>query len=239
MDKALRVLYGDTWWEFLTRTEAGYDVTVTDEIVIREMFVENVYQVGPGDLDDTGVVVDIGGNIGAFSVFAAANGAKNIHAFEPDSLNYGVLEANIAANGLDDVIHPHRLGVSKAGGSFELRQGQGASFLVGAKTIAGDAARRLPSAPTETVETISLAAVFDTIGAPYCDILKIDCEGSEYSIIAGADEDVLRKAAYITMEFHSAGATTFGRLVAKLSLTHNLHIIGRHDRGGQIYARRY
>lgn len=239
MDKALKVLYDGTWYEFLTRTEAGYDVTVTDEIVIREMFVENVYQVFPGDLEDTGVVIDIGGNIGAFSVFAVANGAKTVHAFEPDTLNYGVLQANIAANGLGDVIHPHRLGVSREGGTFELRQGQGASFLTGAKTIVGEAARQLPHAGTEMVETISLERAFGLVGSPYCDVLKIDCEGSEYDIIEGATPDVLNKARYIVMEFHGAEVAVFGAMIAKLSLTHNLHIIGRHNVGGQIYGRRY
>lgn len=239
MDRVLKVIYGDTWYEFVTRTEAGYDVTVTDEIVIREMFVENVYQVFPGDLQDTGVVVDIGGNIGAFSIFVAANGAKTVHAFEPDTLNFGVLQQNIAANAMEGVIHPHNVGVSREGGTFELRQGQGASFIVGAKKIRGDAAHRLPSAKTELVKTISLASVFADSGIPYCDVLKMDCEGSEYNIMDGATCDVLNKATYIVMEFHPAPAVVFGRMVAKMSLTHNLHIIGRHDGGGQIYARRY
>jgi FkbM family methyltransferase len=239
LERALKVIYEGKWWEFLTRTETGYDVTIMDEIVIREIFVENVYQVARGDLDDTGVVVDIGGNIGGFDVYCAALGAKAIHTFEPDSLNWGVLVTNIAANGLGDVIHPHNLGVAKAAGTAELVQGQGASFLVGVKKLTAAAAKHVDEAPKQAIETISLASVFADNGIPYCDILKIDCEGSEYGIIAGADPDVLAKARYITMEFHSASAVTFGRMVAKLSLTHNLHIIGRHNYGGQIYARRY
>ena len=239
MDKALKVLYGGRWWEFLTRTEAGYDVTVTDEIVIREIFVENVYQVGPGDLADTGIVVDIGGNIGAFDVYCAALGAKSVHTFEPDSLNFGVLTANIAANGLAGIIHPHQVGVARTEGEAELVQGQGASFVVGIKHLTPAAEAQLPTACMEKIQTISLASVFADHGIVNCDVLKIDCEGSEYSIIAGADPDVLGKARYITMEFHSASAVMFGKMVAKLSLTHNLHSIGRHTMGGQIYGRLY
>lgn len=239
MDRVLKVTFADKWYEFLTRTEAGYDVTTLDEIVIREIFVENVYQVKSGDLEDTGVVVDIGGNIGAFDIYCAALGAKSIHTFEPDDLNWGVLLANIAANGLASVIHPHHLGVSRAGGSAELVQGQGASFVMGYKKLTKEAEARYPAALRQPVDTISLASVFADNGIINCDILKIDCEGSEYSIIAGADPEVLAKARYITMEFHSASAVTFGKMIAKLSLTHNLHIIGRHTMGGQIYGRLY
>jgi len=239
MDRVLKVPCADKWYEFLTRTEAGYDVTVTDEIVIREIFVENVYQVVAGDLADTGVVVDIGGNIGAFDVYCAALGAKSIHTFEPDDLNWGVLLANIRANGLESVIHPHHLGVAREAGSAELVQGQGASFIMGAKRLTQEAEANYPAAVRQAVDTISLASVFADNGIANCDILKIDCEGSEYGIIAGADPGVLMKARYITMEFHSASAVIFGKMIAKLSLTHNLHIIGRHTMGGQIYGRLY
>lgn len=239
MDRVLKVSCADKRYEFLTRTEAGYDVTVAAKIVIREIFSQNVYQVGPGDLEDTGVVVDIGGNIGAFDIYCAALGAKSIHTFEPDDLNWGVLLANIRANGLEAVIHPHHLGVSREAGSAELIQGQGASFFLEDRRLTREAKASYPAAVRQAVDTISLASVFADNGIANCDILKIDCEGSEYGIIAGADPEVLMKARYITMEFHSASAVIFGKMIAKLSLTHNLHIVGRHTMGGQIYGRLY
>jgi FkbM family methyltransferase len=238
VDRVLKVIKGDKWWEFLTRTESGYDATVTDEIVVREMFLENVYQVSEGDFADLGVVVDIGGNIGAFSVLATALGATSVHTFEPDSLNWEVLVANIAVNKLGDVIHPHKVGVARDRGEAVLLQGQGASFIQGVKGLTPEAARRAAVAETETIQTISLREALDEAGWG-CDVLKFDCEGSEYEILAGATADDLKRAAYIVMEFHPADGETFGRMISKLTLTHNIHIIGRHDVGGQIYARRY
>lgn len=239
MERALKIIHEGRWWEFVTRMESGYDVTVTDEIVLREIFLENVYQVVAGDLDDTGVVVDVGGNIGAFGVYCAALGAKAVHTYEPDSLNYAVLEHNVAVNGLQAVVYPHKLAVGAQAGTGELVQGQGASFVRGVKRLTPEARRQVQRAESEPIELVPLAAVFADNGVPYCDILKIDCEGSEYQIIGGAPTKILRKARYITMEFHPADEETFGRMVARLSLTHNLHIIGRHTVGGQIYGRRY
>jgi FkbM family methyltransferase len=239
MDRALKVLFEGRWWEFLTRTEAGYDITVTDEIVLREMFVENVYQVGPGDLQDTGIVVDIGGNIGAFDVYCAALGARSIHTYEPESDNWRLLSANIQANGLETTVLPHQLAVAAAAGAAELVQGQAASFVRGVKQLTPQARLMADSAPTESVDAVTLASVFADNEIACCDILKIDCEGSECGIIAATTPEILAKARYITMEFHPAEATVFGRMVAKLTLTHNVHIIGRHNVGGQIYARLY
>lgn len=219
--------FAGAWYEFAT-----YGISSIED-VLREIFVENVYQVHDGDMADTGIVVDIGGNIGAFDIFAAALGAKAVHTYEPDSLNWAVLVENIGTNGLDAVIHPHHLGVSDTEREAELVQGQGGSYIVGGG--------RPPGSPsdTETARLVSLAAVFADNGIANCDVLKLDCEGSEYDIIRGAPSDVLAKARYITMEFHTTGETTFGRMIAKLTLTHNVHIIGRYNMGGQIYARLY
>ncbi|MDZ4181150.1 MAG: FkbM family methyltransferase [Coriobacteriia bacterium] len=240
MDRVLKIPFGGGWLEFATRTGAGSDLTVTDEIVIREIFVENVYQVEAADMADTGAVVDIGGNVGAFSIFAAALGAKAVYAYEPNAESYGVLVENIARNGMAGVIRPLNTGVSDTEKDVEMVGSQGAAFVVGTKPVTDPAMKaRLEAMPKEGVHVVSLGSVFAGNGIGTCDILKIDCEGSEYDIIAGAPVDVLAKARYITMEFHSTDVRTFGGMVAKLTQTHNIHIIGRHDMGGQIYARLY
>jgi FkbM family methyltransferase len=211
----------------------------TDETVLREVFAENAYQLDPGDLNDTGVVIDIGGNIGAFSVYCAALGAKAVHTYEPDSRNWELLVANVAANDMGAVISPHKYGVSERPGTAELVQGQGASFLIGVQTPTLAAKRLMMKGVRETVEVLTLAQVHVTAGIAYCDVLKIDCEGSEPAIIAGAPPEVIAKARYIAMEFHAADVDTFGRMIAKLSLTHNLHLFGRQGAGGMVYGRRY
>jgi FkbM family methyltransferase len=218
----------------------GYDVTITDKIVIHEIFVENVYQVEDGDVADSGVVIDIGGNVGAFSILCAAYGAKKVLAFEPDSFNFPILEENIKVNGFSNIIKPIKLGVSKEAGEFEFLNGQGASFITGVKNLpTPEAIKHVDDAPKETIRAISLASAFADNKVSDCDILKIDCEGSEYAIIEGAPTEILNKAKYITMEFHITDDVTFGKMIAKLTMTHNVHIIGQYNLGGQIYAKRY
>lgn len=242
VDRLLEVDYNGKWYEFVTRIEPGYDVTVTDKIVIREIFVDNVYQVVEGDLDDTGIVIDIGGNIGAFSMYAAALGAKKVLTYEPDNFNWPILKANIERNGMGDIITPYKNGVLDKGKTVKLVNGQGASFVEGEKTIPTPEAQRIVdegNVPSQDIVCISLASVFADNKVSSCDLLKMDVEGSEYRIFEGATPEIIAKARYITMEFHATSAEEFGLLISKLSMTHNIHIIGKHDLGGQIYAKRY
>jgi FkbM family methyltransferase len=240
MDKQIEVVHGERLYKFVTRTETGYDVTVTDEIVIREIFEENVYQVFDGHFaENAGVAVDIGANIGAFSIYAAALGAKTVYAFEPDVLNFEVLRANISANRLGSVIHAHNLAIAGTEGTAELVQGQGASFLRDVRRLTPAAQAMADKAPVVQVQAVTLEQAFEANGIEECDVLKIDCEGSEYGLIAAAPVEILSRVKYLTMEFHSASEEDFGRMIARLSLTHNIHIFGRHDMGGQLYGRCY
>ena len=48
------------------------------------------------------------------------------------------------------------------------------------------------------VPTVTLAEV---VGSG-CDLLKLDCEGAEFEALLGADDDTLRRAQRIVLEFH-------------------------------------
>src|SRR4029450_4527251 len=47
-------------------------------------------------------VVDIGANIGMYTIYAAAFAGARVFAFEPDALNYAELNKNIFVNQLND-----------------------------------------------------------------------------------------------------------------------------------------
>ncbi|WP_438979919.1 FkbM family methyltransferase [Polynucleobacter sp.] len=241
VDRIITTYYESKPVDFVTRSKAGYDVTVTDKIVIGEIFGENVYQIEDGMFEDTGICIDIGGNVGAFSIYAIMRGAKKAYAFEPDTQNYNILLENIKINDLKGKVVPIKKGILDREDTVKLYNGQGASFVKGNKTPTPEAQRILDTGdiPDEQIEVISLKEAYKQIEHVYCDVLKIDCEGSEYKIIEGADKDTINKARFITMEFHSTDEVTFGKMIAKLSLTHNIHIIGKYDVGGQIYAHRY
>ena len=72
-----------------------------DIVVAFQVFCEQVYPVER----DT-VVVDIGANIGLFSLYAAFSGAARVFAFEPNQEAYRCMLDNIERNGLQRRIAP-------------------------------------------------------------------------------------------------------------------------------------
>jgi hypothetical protein len=59
--------------------------------------IEWLSQMKPGE-----TLVDVGANIGIYTIFAAVRGVKVV-AFEPEALNYAILNQNIYVNGLENV----------------------------------------------------------------------------------------------------------------------------------------
>ena len=61
-----------------------------DEYIFKEIRPSyNMLDIQEGD-----VVLDIGANIGAFSLYAEQQGATKIYSYEPDSDNFFILEKN-------------------------------------------------------------------------------------------------------------------------------------------------
>ena len=70
-----------------------------------------------GDIRNKTVIVDIGANIGVFSIYAATH-AKNatVYAFEPVLANYELLIQNISKNDLNNRIRAFNLGCASESG---------------------------------------------------------------------------------------------------------------------------
>jgi FkbM family methyltransferase len=213
---------------FDVREETGYDPTITDEIVIREIFDDNVYQIYPDDVRD-GIVVDIGANVGIFSIYCSLLGAKEIFAFEPEDDNRTMLIKNMNANHISN-INFSSFAVSGKNETFEIYKAQGA-------TKRTEYADKELDVKKQKVKAKAINEILD--GMQEIAVMKIDCEGGEYPIFAAITEENLKKIKYITMEFHKSTQEEYGIMLAKLSLTHNVHVFGHFDQGGQLYAKRY
>ena len=70
-------------------------------------------------MDEGDLFVDIGANVGTYSVFAAANKLEVI-AIEPESSNYSALNRNIKINDFDRQITAYCLGMSDKTGPEKL-----------------------------------------------------------------------------------------------------------------------
>ena len=128
----------------------------------------------PGD-----VFVDVGANIGYFSVLAAsvvgAQGA--VFAFEPDPDNFRLLHANAELNGLGNCITAVEAALADTGG--EGRLFLSADNLGDHQVYAGDASRS-----TVTIALLNgsryLAGRLQRL-----DLLKVDTQGAEFQVMAG------------------------------------------------------
>jgi FkbM family methyltransferase len=189
------------------------DENEEDNFVLNEIFGDNNYRI-PEDLSGK-TVVDIGANIGAVSLLCAKRGAR-VRCFEPQPDNIIALNKNISLNGFDvDLV---KKAVGKPG-IAEITNKYGASSMtdfVKDKYGADDTAQ---------VEVISLDEALK--GIPHVDLLKIDCEGAEFDIIAGASESSLKKVDSICMEIHQPFQNNLiGDMVEKLLWHFNIEIEG-------------
>ena len=139
------------------------------------------------------ILIDLGANIGAFSILAASRfpGARN-YAYEPEPQNYAMLCANIALNGFEARIAPRAEGSSSDDRELALSVTDNAAghshYWRGAETI------RVPTA--------SLKNILAREGIARCDLLKMDIEGSEYETLYAADAATLKKIARLYLEYH-------------------------------------
>lgn len=220
------------------RFDIRNEVDGSDQIVIDEMFDENVYDIHDDTFATNQMMVDIGANIGAASILAYTKGAVDILAFEPEKHNYKQLEKNIKLNHLEDVITPIKLAVSDRIGETQIFDGQGGSFIAGANGVSQEMRDSFAQKKKESVKTTTLDEILAEIDE--IALLKVDCEGGEYMIIESASLDALKKCQRIVMEYHQTDEATFGKMVAKLSLVFNLRVFGHYNsNGGQIDGHRY
>ncbi len=123
------------------------------------------------------VVVDVGANIGMYTMLSArtvAPGGK-VFAFEPVPHVYERLRANLALSGIGNAT-PHPIALSDNTGT--------ASFYLGRNDSMGSLCRA-QTAETIEVPTETLDGFLERNGLTRVDAVKIDAEGAEMHIIRG------------------------------------------------------
>lgn len=214
----------------------GFQVHEGDELdpmTVAETWDENVYHLHRGLFCDTGVFLDLGANIGVTATYAVSlndGGAPPITvvAVEPSPGNLGYLQRNLDDNGVADRVKVVPMAVSDKRMTAPIQDDHARSRLLEAGDWPGG----------DLVPVITLADALDMCGTGV-DACKLDVEGSEYPIIAGADVATLRRIGYLAMEFHATEDVTFGTMLTKLAYVFNSHFIGTPDRGGYYYGYRY
>ena len=160
-----------------------------DRDVIFEQFVEPPY---PADISRGQVVVDIGAQIGAFTIWAARKGAR-VFAYEPYPPNFAVLEGNVAQNSLENV-SLSKSAIARIPGPKKL-------FLPADQTHSGRSSLfSHRGSETIDVEGITLDEVVASHRLERIDLLNIDSQGAEYEIIYGASPEMIARISTIVVK---------------------------------------
>jgi FkbM family methyltransferase len=133
-------------------------------------------------------VVDIGANVGEFSLYCAQRGA-NVYAFEPDPKVARCLRKNVQAFALVRVLEQALWNMPKL-----------LTFYCAYDTA--DSSLIAPSAPLNAVlqlNALPLDHVTDLARLEHIDLIKIDGEGAEPEILEGASQ-TLAKTTHVSVD---------------------------------------
>lgn len=171
----------------------------TNEIdIVKEIWHFKIYDTLLHYVQDDAVVIDIGANIGVFSIKAARR-ANNVRVFsyEPMIGNNEMLKRNIMLNGLERFVTPFLMAVSDKKGEQEIfftsGDSGGASFH---NYKSGE------NVSSIKVPCTTLSDIFKENNINKCDFLKMDCEGAEEAIILNAPKELFQKISSMTIEWH-------------------------------------
>jgi len=179
---------------------------------------------------DGDVVLDVGANVGLFSVYLARRNPRlRVIALEPFRENFDCLQANLRSARATSV-EAHRIAI---GG----RDGVGTMVARGERSL--DHTLDLDhAAGADTVPVLPLAGVLDLAKSDRISLLKVDVEGSEHDAFAHADQATLRRCERIAIEYHdNIRPGTLALLKERLEPTHNLTICAD-DGFGMVYGHR-
>lgn len=214
----------------------GYET----EYLFKEIFEEESYVKHGIGLRDGATVVDIGANVGLFSLFVMSR-CRNpgIYAFEPGPAAYDALRANCEAYGSG--AQAFNLGVSNRQGSATFTFYENSSVFSGFhpdetadrgaiqavvrnmlhnKSVAGDSVQEYVDELTtdrlrRTTHECRLTTVSEIIRENHIekiDLLKIDAEKSEVEIIRGIADGDWPKIDQMVIEIHDPTGETVRRI---------------------------
>ena len=175
------------------RTRKGYDIGHVDEIYEKQVYGSNF----------SGVVIDIGASNADSSIFFAIKGAQKVIALEPFPESYELGKFNVEVNDLTNkvILLPYALADHDGITEFNISADNpnansiNPSEYIKESGVAFDGKIR--------VQTVTLTTIMYKYDINRIELLKMDCEGCEYTVLRNLPGDVLDAVDKIILEYHN------------------------------------
>jgi FkbM family methyltransferase len=146
-------------------------------------------------LTEADVLYDIGANIGIYSVYAAKVRGCRVFSFEPEASNYFVLNRNILLNEIDDKCSSYSIAVSNKNTLGYLYM---SNMRIGDANHSAGLPVRFDLSDMkyrfkQGVSMMTLDNITKSFNLPSPTHLKVDVDGLEHLVIAGAVEAITDK----------------------------------------------
>lgn len=159
----------------------GYEKLFSEVLLDDEYFLDDIN-------DNISTVIDIGGNLGIFSIASRLHFPEStITAFEPSDKVFPILEKNAKVFNYKCV----QKGIGSKNTTCKIIEGG----LHGELTL-------LDESQSGRIEVISLDCIFEECEINHIDLLKMDIEGNEYNVLSNSKS--LSSITYITIEYHNS-----------------------------------
>ena len=129
------------------------------------------------------MLFDIGANVGAYSLYAAAVAGAKVYSFEPSPSTFSVLMKNIHMNKLSDRIVPFNMPLSS---NTEMKEFVYSTLDSGSATHTGLEKPDSGGGIHQPMLSVSLDDLIHKYQVPSPNHMKIDVDGHEMEIIHGA-----------------------------------------------------
>ncbi|MBD2751945.1 FkbM family methyltransferase [Spirosoma validum] len=196
--------------------------------LFKELFMEDVYEIDElvDDLPTAPVVIDIGANVGFFDIQLLSKIDKaTIYAYEPVPANVKTLQQTLRQNPrLEQSVHLFSMAVTgQPLAQLELFAEAEENNQVVASAFSNFHEN---NSKKITVPCVTLTDIIQENGLQAIDLLKMDCEGSEYDIMYHTSPELIKRIRKMMIEVHDLdkedkNIKAFNQYVQSLGYTTN------------------
>jgi len=181
-------------WQAISYLVGGKEIMFVYENANTKWRIDTLFEKEPHTLawlnrfEENETFVDIGANIGLYSIWAAAMSGAKVYAFEPDGQNYSLLNKNILVNNLylEKKVLAYCCAISDSIHFSELY-----SSACSAGSSYNDFDQRLSGRITKFVQgciSVSIDELVSSGTIPHPDHIKIDVDGYEHLAVLGCKD---------------------------------------------------